>query len=463
MGKPCNCRYECAKKITQDQRLECFTRFWKLGSPEKQWRFVAKYVIKVPKYRCLNRKTPNKRQYTLKYFLPVKSSNADATTINVCKTMFLKTLAVSESIIETTFKKYDGVSDFEEDQRGKHDHHKSVITDEMIKSECDHVNSFVPVESHFIRKDSTKLYLDGSLSLSRMYKLYNEWFDQNLYSAKATTERQYRDIVNKKFNLGFHIPKKGSSRGSIVTAVFDFQKVLTCPHGEISILYYKRKLSAFNFTVFNLGQKKAVCYIWDKTVAKRGANEVGSCLLDYIKEKCTEGTKEFRFWSDNCASQNRNRFVFFVSITHRFLEKGHTQNEGDSVHALIDRSSHSKMIYTPDEWRLLENFFNFKTHVNDKQWNKNFRNLKILWTNVKEVFVDKSEPNKLYFKYDLNEESYECLVLRNDTRNLSTIPVLECAYTSPLKLSKAKYNDLESMCKTGVINASNAVFFRSLP
>lgn len=407
MGKPCNCRYECAKKITQDQRLECFTRFWKLGSPEKQWRFVAKYVTKVPKYRCLNRKTPNKRQYTLKYFLPIKSSNADATTINVCKTMFLKTLAVSESIIKTTFKKYDGVSDFEEDQRGKHDHHKSVITDEMIKSVCDHVNSFVPVESHFIRKDSTKLYLDGSLSLSRMYKLYNEWFDQNLYSAKATTERQYRDIVNKNFNLGFHIPKKDQcevchifrtiptpnneekekyeahqkakktardmkekdkrdaieSRGSIVTAVFDFQKVLTCPHGEISILYYKRKLSAFNFTVFNLGQKKAVCYIWDETVAKRGANEVGSCLLDYIKDKCTEGTKEFRFWSDNCAGQNRNRFVFFVylfaakkykvSITHRFLEKGHTQNEGDSVHALIERSSHSKMIYTPDEWRLL--------------------------------------------------------------------------------------------------------------
>ncbi|KAL0879792.1 hypothetical protein ABMA27_003503 [Loxostege sticticalis] len=355
------------EKITQDQsqRLECFTRFWKLGSPEKQWRFVAKYVTKVPKYRCLNRKTPNKRQYTLKYFLPC---------INVCKTMFFKTLVVSESIIKTTFKKYDGVSDFEEDQRGKHDHHKSVITDEMIKSVCDHVNSFVPVESHFIRKDSTKLYLDGSPSLSRMYKLYNEWFDQNLYSAKATTERQYRDIVNKKFNLGFHIPKKDQcevchifrtiltrnneekekyeahqkakktardmkekdkrdaieSRGSIVTAVFDFQKVLTCPHGEISILYYKRKLSAFNFTVFNLGQKKAVCYIWDETVAKRGANEICIfCIFICSKKK------------------------YKVSITHRFLETGHTQNEGDSVHALIDRSSHSKMIHTPDEWRLL--------------------------------------------------------------------------------------------------------------
>jgi hypothetical protein len=141
MGKSCSCRYKCAEKITQDQRLDCFTRFWKLGSPEKQWRYVAKYVVKTPKNRCLNRNTPRKlRQYTFKYFLPIKCSNADVTTVNVCKTMFLNTLSVSESIIRTTFKKYDGVADFEEDLRGKHDHHKSVITNEMIKSVCDHVN-----------------------------------------------------------------------------------------------------------------------------------------------------------------------------------------------------------------------------------------------------------------------------------------------------------------------------------
>lgn len=364
MGKPCSCRFKCAEKISEDQRLDCFNRFWKLGSAEKQWGFVAKYVKKAPKYRCLNRSTPNNRQFTLKYFLPIKSLNADATIINVCKTMFLKTLAVSESIIKTTFKKYDGVAHFEEDLRGKHDHHKSIINNDMIKSVCDHVNSFVPIESHFIRKDSTKLYLDGSLSISRMFKLYNEWFDQNIYGSKATTVRQYREIVNKNFNLGFHIPKKDQcevchaftnnrtptneeiqnhkvhmdakktartmkqkdkhdaieSQGSIVTAVFDFQKVLTCPHGQISIFYYKRKLSAFNFTVFNMGQKKAVCYMWDETVAKRGANEVGSCLLDFIKDNCTEGTKEFRFWSDNCAGQNRNRFVFCIFICSKKIQ-----------------------------------------------------------------------------------------------------------------------------------------------
>lgn len=96
---------------------------------------------------------------------------------------------------------------------------------------------------------------------------------------------------------------------------------------------------------------------------KTCANEVSSCLLDFIQANVKQGAKEFRFWSDNCAGQNRNRFVyslyvyaakkFNICVTHRFLQKGHTQNEGDGVHSVIERASHTKTIYTPHEWRLL--------------------------------------------------------------------------------------------------------------
>lgn len=39
-----------------------------------------------------------------------------------------------------------------------------------------------------------------------MFKLYCEWFDN-----KASTKRQYRDILNANFNIGFHKPKKDLS------------------------------------------------------------------------------------------------------------------------------------------------------------------------------------------------------------------------------------------------------------
>lgn len=44
---------------------------------------------------------------------------------------------------------------------------------------------------------------------------------------------------------------------------------------------------------------------------------------------------------------------FKVNVSHRFLEKGHTQNEADSVHALIERTAKNKLIYIPDEWYTL--------------------------------------------------------------------------------------------------------------
>lgn len=142
----------------------------------------------------------------------------------------------------------------------------------------------------------------------------------------------------------------------MATAVW-FWKVLQCPLSNINIFYYNRKLSSFNFTVFDMGKKKAICYLWDESVEKRGANEVSSCLLNFIQTNVEQGTKEFRFWSDNCAGQNCNRFVyslyiyaakkFNIYITHRFLQKGHTQNEGDSIHSVIKRASQTKTIYTP--------------------------------------------------------------------------------------------------------------------
>ena len=70
--------------------------------------------------------------------------------------------------------------------------------------------------------------------------------------------------------------------------------------------------------------------------------------------------RKFVFYSDKCLEQNRNHFVFSmfhvtsvkynVEIFHRFLEVGHTQNEGDSMKALIERKSKDVAIFSPQDW-----------------------------------------------------------------------------------------------------------------
>lgn len=41
------------------------------------------------------------------------------------------------------------------------------------------------------------------------------------------------------------------------------------------------------------------CYVWIKSEAGRGVQEVGSCLLLYINNELTVGTEDLTIWSDS--------------------------------------------------------------------------------------------------------------------------------------------------------------------
>lgn len=533
IGQPCGekCRYKCTENYDLKQREAIFSKFWELGDRNKHWNFVIKYTKKIKKRRNTTEITKHKRLYTYVYYLPT----ADKATKRVCKQMFLSTISSGERIITTAWKKYDGIAALEEDKRGKYDHKPRVIDEMMIQSVKDHVNCLDRVDSHYARKDSKKLYLNNIKSASQMYKLYVEWYDSNKYTNQAN-KRQYRDIVNTNFNLAFHKPKKdlcevchifannqfpteeekqsflehqaqkkkartlkqadkteACENPEIIAATFDFQKVLQSPFGEVGIFYYKRKLNSYNFTLFELGNKTATCYMWHEGTAKRGANEVSSCLYDFIKVNAEKGVKEFKFWSDNCAGQNRNRIVFAlyllvskefgVTITHRFMEKGHTQNEGDSVHALIERESERRIIYDPDEWFCLvrwaktegipynvremtsREFYNFKDLLTNRNWVKDERNEKVKWTQIREVRVVGKIFDRIEYKYDFDDEPKTLVVLRSTKRNTQRHNDFKIsqAYESPVLIPIAKYKDLNDMCRSGVIPQKYHSFYTNLP
>lgn len=532
---PESCRQKCSTRISSDERMSNFNRFWNLGNREKQWSFVAHLVLKQKKRRVFT-DTASRRNFTLIYRLHVKRGDEDDLIV-VCKKTFLNTFSISEQFVYTALEKVDVINGLiESDKRGRHDNHRKVITEDVVRSVCDHINSIQPVESHYTRSRSDKLYLDGDLNFHRLFDLYKEWFDEQVYSSIAKTERQYRDIVNEHFKLSFYIPKKDqcdkchiyknksiptlvetqlfeshlsnkilarnrklldkeaakTSDGKILTATFDFQEVLNAPHGNLSVLYYKRKLSIFNFTVFNLADKEGTCYMWHEGQGKRGANEVSSCLMKFISKHKDSGTNEFRFWSDNCVGQNRNRIVYamymyaaatcHVSIRHCFLEVGHTQNEGDSVHALIERSAKNKLIYTPNEWYCLvrwakqdgkpyiveemdTHFYNFKSLLQGN-WNKSDNGDKVQWNKIKEVLVKSENPHKLYYKYDMASNDYYVLSVKKNTRrqcSTDSSVTVEPLYQSNLPIPKAKKDDLINMCNSGIIPRGYHDFFTNLP
>ncbi|KAJ8940882.1 hypothetical protein NQ314_010545 [Rhamnusium bicolor] len=96
-----------------------------------------------------------------------------------------------------------------EDHRGKHGNHKRIDV-EVSKSVFDHINSIPRIESHYVRKDTNREFIDGGLTIAEMHRDYCE--KRSASNQPSVTYDYYATIFNIKFNIGFFVPKKRSMR-----------------------------------------------------------------------------------------------------------------------------------------------------------------------------------------------------------------------------------------------------------
>lgn len=158
-----------------------------------------------------------------------------------------------------------------------------------------------------------------------------ELCDTHHQHAKRMYEEKKADVYRAKHAEG------------IRTVSFDLQKYLPTPHLQCGTAYYCRQLYTLNFTMFSTegNRNMADCYIWDETKARRGSQEVGSCLLNDLTKL------------DRCSGQNLTfviclTFFMFIrecnlvrrdmTIRHKLMVSGHSHMEVDSVHASIERA-----------------------------------------------------------------------------------------------------------------------------
>lgn len=128
-------------------------------------------------------------------------------------------------------------------------------------------------------------------------------------------------------------------------------------------------MNSYNFTITNIVTGETNCYFWHEGEGNRGAIEIASCIFKYLQDLCSQFPNdelEITFYSDNCCGQNKNRFImsmFVLAVTtlrsvkainHKFLICGHTQNEGDGAHSLIEKqvkkALKSGSIYLPHQY-----------------------------------------------------------------------------------------------------------------
>lgn len=127
---------------------------------------------------------------------------------------------------------------------------------------------------------------------------------------------------------------------------------------------YKTKLIVHNFTVFDIKRQQGYCYLWNESEGGLTSNEFTSIIIHFLEKHLKlyplEKNREVIIYSDGCGYQNRNAtlsnalFNFALDndivIVQKYLQKGHTQMEVDSVHSVIERKIRNKKINVPADY-----------------------------------------------------------------------------------------------------------------
>jgi len=288
------------------------------------------------------------------------------------------------------------------------------------------------------------------------------------------------------------------NKNSIVVACYDLQSVLTTPSAKVSNFYYSRKFATYNLTVYNMDEIEANCYLWNEDQAKRGENEISTCIYKFLIEYCTN--KHTIFYSDNCCGQQKNKFMISLylyavthlnipSITHKYLIVGHTQNEGDNVHSVIEKQKSRLLrggsIFSPQQWTTViqsakktgkpfkVNEFIYKDFLDFKKMsksignniNKNTNGQKITWNDIKIIKVSKDLPDRIQYKTSYGQNDFLEIIVSRKTRTSKQKSIeleLNPLYQQPPGISKEKKRDLINLCDAKFIPDTYHYFFKQL-
>lgn len=556
--EPCKCRLKCSENINDTDRQTLFERYWAIGNINLQRSYIRSCMMEIrPKYKYTNAAKP--RLPNNAFYFTVNSNK-----IRVCKTFFINTLGICDRQIRTIKKKTDPQNFVSEDNRGKHVSRKPIDVN-LIESIKGHINSIPRIESHYLRASTSREYISGEKTIMDLWKDFDKL--QKEEGKPSCDYWLYYNIFNKEFNIGFFQPKKDRcdlcvdyemanparkidiqakyddhlkekdlcrqekrlDRQNIdetnICAVYDLQAVMQCPTGESSSFFYKSKLNCLNFTIVEMTKKSeevkkgkktdkenvdeiraydnVYCYFWDEVQGKRGANEIGSSILDYLhllNEQNPNKTLHITFFSDNCCGQNKNKYITTLysyavskfenihSITHKYLVKGHTQNEGDNVHSLIEkeikRNKKSGPLYTPYQYiTLIKNSrktgkpFNVKELTYDffkdlkilqEKWGYNFNEdvdkQNISWNNVRVLKFCKTEPFVFLYKTSYTQNEFISVNMRNKRKKMEGVDAIMVtkAYSQRLELSDRKKSDLRDLINKNLIPSYYADFYNSI-
>uniref|UniRef100_A0A6P7FS28 Uncharacterized protein LOC114333425 n=1 Tax=Diabrotica virgifera virgifera TaxID=50390 RepID=A0A6P7FS28_DIAVI len=523
---PCKkkCQHNCSAKITEITRHDIHDFYWGLGNYEKQRNWLISCVKKVDILRRKTEAQYSRRQNSYKYFI-----RWDDKILEVCQQFLLQTLGISQTVMRYAIK-HAVQNTCKIDQRGKHEPANKTSSD-MINKIHDFIKQLPAVPSHYCRNRSSRKYLPQELrNVSFLYRIFIKHEEVNGRSKKdCVSLKVFRNVFNKDFNLGFHLPKKDKCSlcevrkdkeftenatskeaydthlkekeeskelfledqkrvkevSDSVCSSFDLQQVLNTPHGDNMLLYYSRKYSFYNESIYETPSQNGYCFLWGESDGNRGCNEICTIIYTYLKMLEERAIRHVILYCDSCAGQNKNRAMLVMihsflqnsrnieTIKIVFLLPGHTYMPVDSIHAVIERFIKNRVIWAPSEWSTIIG----NCRVNPRPYKvikldfSEFKNWKKLGDDqlvlakiglkiksVRQAFFQKGSSDvAVKYNYGRSPEYDLCFKLNYNKggrkRQEKVVCEPEKIYKQLLPISELKKRDLEKLCKTNVIPA----------
>jgi len=489
--------------VSSSDRKALFDAFWALADYDAQNYNLLQNIVLLPKksqkIRNDNDKTkPHPKKFSRQYKL---------NNVVVCKEVFEKTYGISSGRISRLLKKKSESVVVPTDQRGKHHNHRGVSS-EMKQSLSKLIDKIPKYKSHY-KEVSDARYLSPGLRKVDVYELWKsecleqkmdaipsyEWFvqywkenfDLKLHKPATDTCSTCDELQNlRKFDdLKTHHIKAKKAREEFKndasqshTLSFNMQKTMPLPHLHTSKVFYLRQLWMYNLGIHHTSTKQGHMFCWTEGLAKRGSNEIGSCLKKFIYENCKEWPRII-LWSDGCGGQNKNinilsLFLHIVNdpsikvqeIVLTFMWSGHSYLPNDVDFSHIERKKKNAIAITnPMQYMSLMKSAKKQRPFNVYQMRKDdFLNISQLATNFqKPKLDDQNRPIKFQrihemtfkrgligyqYRYCFNDsESTRTVTLQKKRTSKATISTLPILYPDGVPISVQKYQNLQQLLK----------------
>lgn len=504
----CTCKKNCAQLIDVVVQKEIFDQFHGYSTWSEKTEFLRSIVtresVKENLNPCINLKS---RDYFSSYFLCDASGKAQ----RVCLSFTTKLLQIHRSKMFRAVTTINS-NPYAVDRRGKVPTSKTTADDVAFAKEF--IQSFPCYESTIESKPSSTKYFHPSLKINTIYRVYENTctFKQR----KTLSKMVFTKILKTNFSHlqpfkslksscsiceGIQSQKKrkvlspelldriqkreddhlaalreiknGLIRGvqesqlGVEILTFELQRPLEIPMLPVDESYDLRPLWLSNLCIFDELCKKAHMYVWDETIAKRGPEEVGSCLIEHIWNTIPKTTKKVILYSDATGLYRNIQIIIMLgklfdsenhdlqTIEHRFFFEGHSMNDCNRCFNTIEKEMRkSEGLFTLNDWiQFISLASGTKQNFNVKKMDgadffsvesimKHVIAEKINWSDVKAVVWNRTEPLNLRLKY-FSRNSEEIIPLYKEKCET----LMSYSNKDGIAISKAKHDDLMKTLK----------------